>query len=129
MLLIVDENIGAQLAATLQLLLRASRNRHLCAERLGYLNGKSANAAAPAMDEDALAFVKARLNAQVGPHGAPDLNHCCSFLDAQTLRHGKQLALRNRDVFGVATTGKQAAHLGAYLPVRISGIGDGACCF
>ena len=129
MLLIVDENIGAQLAATLQLLLRTGCDRYLCAERLGYLNGKSTNAAASAMDEDALALVKACLDAQVGPHGAPDLNHRCSFLNAQPLGYGKQLALRNRDVFGVATTGKQAAHLGAYLPVRISGIGDGACCF
>ena len=76
-----------------------------------------------------MALVKASLNAQVGPHGAPDLNYCGSFLNAQPLGHGKQLALRNRDVFGVATTGKQAAHLGAYLPVRIPGIGDSACCF
>ena len=74
------------------------------------------------MDEHALALVQARLDAQVGPHGAADLNHCRGFFQAKTLGQRKQLTLRDRHVFRIAAAREQTANFSAGFPVCITGI-------
>ena len=115
---VVDQCLGAELRASLQLLGAARSHRDLSADGAGPLDGEGANARPASVDQQSFARLQARGHGQIrvdraGHFRDPTGGH---QVDARRQRH--DLAAGHRDPFGVATPGQQRTH---GLPVEVAG--------
>ena len=124
--LVINEDIGAELAAVLQLFRRPCGHRHLAPHGLAQLDGKGANAARAAVDEHPVTLLDACDHAEVRPHRARHLDYTGGLLQGQPLRDGRELAFRHRDVLRIPAAGEQTTDLLALFAVRGARIRDHA---
>src|SRR6478735_2761442 len=117
LLLVVDEHLGPELAARVELGLRPGGDGDVGADGLGQLDRHGADARAATVDEQPLAGLDVRGEEDVGPHGARDLGQARRVDEVDAAGHREQLALRDDDLLGVATALEQGAHLVADRPV------------
>src|SRR5580692_11491100 len=110
-LAVVDQDVRPELAAGVELLLRAGGNRHSGARVLGELDRSRADAAAATADQQRFALREAGALEDVGVHGAYRLRQRGGVDESRRLRHGQELARGNRDLLGVTAAGQQGADL------------------
>jgi hypothetical protein len=115
---VVDDDVGAQVAAALQPVRRAGGGGHRGPERLGHLDGVAADAAAAALDQERLPGRQPAGGDDVGPDRAGHLGQPAGGHQVHAGRDREQLRGRHRDLLGVPAAGQQRAHL---VPDRPAG--------
>ena len=106
-----DRDLGAELGAQVQLVLRPGRDRNPAAERTGHLDRVRADPARAAVDEDQPACRQVRRHDQVRPHRARDFGQCGGIVQRHGVRDRHHLTGGHGDVLGIASARQQTANL------------------
>ena len=113
--LVVDRVVGAELEARVALVVAAGRDDDLRAQGLGHLDGRDADAAGAALDQQRLAGLQAGAVEDVAPHREESLRQRRRFDIAHALGNRQALAHRRHAQLRVAATGHQRADAVALL--------------
>ena len=116
--LVVDRDVGAELAAGVAFLRRAGRHDHAGAEILGELDRGGADARRAAMHEQGLARLEAAALEHVVPDREEGFRDRGGFRRRQDGRDRQRMSFDRDAVFRIAAADHQGRHLIAGLPTR-----------
>ncbi|KMS82714.1 hypothetical protein ACZ91_57125 [Streptomyces regensis] len=117
LLAVVHGDVGAELAAAFEPLVRARGDGDRRAEGLADLDGVRADAARPAVHQQNVPFGQSGVHHEVRPHRARHLGKTGGGDQFDLARQRQQLARGHGHLLGVATACQQGAHLVADLPL------------
>ncbi len=115
---VVDEDVGPELTAEVQLLGGSGRHRDDATALLGDLDGMCADAARAAVHQQDLTGGQVRGHDEVRPDRARDLGKGCGVVQADPGRDRHHLSRRDGHMLGITTAGEQRANVLSYAPFR-----------
>ena len=113
---VVDEHVGAERTAYLELLRRPRRDGDMSAERVRQLDRHRADPRRPAVDQQPLPGGERGRHEDVGPHRAGHLGQRRGIDERHPRRDREQLGGWDRDARGIPAAGEQRAGLIADRP-------------
>ena len=113
---IVDEHLGAERTAYVELLGRPGSDGDVCANGAGQLDGHRPDPRRTTVDEQPLSGRQPRRHEDVRPHGAGHLGQRRRVHERHARRHRQQLACGDGDAGGIPAAGEQRAGLVANGP-------------
>src|SRR6185503_17290957 len=118
---IVDQGLGAEFTAAVELVLAASGHSHVRTQRAAHLYCVRADSASAAVNEQRLTLAKAAGHHHVRPHRGGGFRQRCRGGDADAFRHWQHLGGGHVYPLGVTSAGQQRTHLIAGRPILHSG--------